>query len=757
MMALFPYLCPSFKIIRMKAKSLLLGLFLLSTAMLGFAQDKKNITLEDLYQRPTFYAKSVRGMNSMKDGVTYGSFEKGTLNIYNYKTGKLVKSLFSVGDLVVEGEEMPIAMQNYELSDDESKVLFLTDMESIYRHSFTANYYVYDLNAKSLKPLSDNGKQRLATFSPDATKVAFMRDNNLFIKDLKTGEEKQFTHDGLYNHIINGAPDWVYEEEFSFSQGFFWSPDSKKIAYYRFDESKVKEFQMEEFEGLYPEWYSFKYPKAGEDNSIVDIYVYDLATGKSVKMDTGKETDIYLPRMKWTKDPNVLAIQRLNRHQNHLEILAADANTGASRVFFDDTNDYYIDITDDWTFLEDGNTFLMTSEKSGYNHIYMYLLDGTLVKQLTSGDWDVTSVYGYDAKKKEVYFQAAKNSPVDRQIYAVNLKGQMREVIGRPGTNNARFSNDFSYLININSSITQPSQYELYTNKGKLVRVLEDNHEYVEKLKDYNLGEKKLMKISDPAFVLPDGAQVDVDAWEILPPDFDPNKKYPVLIYVYGGPGHQTVNNSWADSDFWWLQLLAQHGIISVSINNRGSGAQGEVFKKMTYLQLGKYETEDMITLAKYMAKQPYVDGSRIGIYGWSYGGFMAANGITKGADVISTAVSVAPVTNWRYYDNIYTERFMRTPQENPDGYDKNSPVHNTELIKGNYLLCHGSGDDNVHYQNAMELIKAMISNGKQFDLMIYPNKNHGIYGGYEYGRGECRMHLFTKIDNFLFKHLLGE
>jgi dipeptidyl-peptidase-4 len=740
----------------MKIKYVFLSMFLVLGTLCTTAQEKKNITLEDLYQRGTFYARSVRGMNSMKDGVTYGNFEKGALNIYNYKTGKLVKTLFEINDLYPEGAEIPIAMQDYELSNDESKVLFLTDMESIYRHSFTANYYVYDLKTKSLKPLSSNGKQRLATFSPDATKVAFMRDNNLFIKDLQNGNEKQFTFDGLYNHIINGAPDWVYEEEFSFSQGFFWSPDSRKIAFMRFDESKVKEFQMEEFEGLYPEWYSFKYPKAGEDNSIVEIYVYDLESGKTVKMDTGKETDIYLPRIAWTKDPNVLAIQRLNRHQNHLEILAANATTGESRVFFEDTNDYYIDITDDWTFLEDGNSFLMTSEKSGYNHIYMYLLDGSLVKQLTAGNWDVTQVYGYDAKNKEVYFQAAKNSPVDRQIYAVNLKGKMREVIGREGTNNARFSNDFSYLININSTINQPNQYELYTNKGKLVRVLEDNKAYVEKLKDYNLGEKKLFKISDPAFVLPDGTQVDVDAWQILPPDFDPNKKYPVLIYVYGGPGHQTVNNSWANSDYWWLQLLAQQGIISVSINNRGSGAQGEVFKKMTYLQLGKYETEDMITLAKYMAKQPYVDGSRIGIYGWSYGGFMAANGITKGADVISTAVSVAPVTNWRYYDNVYTERFMRTPQENPDGYDKNSPVHNTKLIKGNYLLCHGSGDDNVHYQNAMELIKAMISNGKQFDLMIYPNKNHGIYGGYEYGNGECRMHLFNKIDNFLFKHLLG-
>ncbi len=739
----------------MKFKYLLVSLFLVFGTLSATAQEKKNFDLEDLYMRPTFYAKSVRGMNSMKDGKTYGSFEKGQLNIYNYKTGKLEKTLFGITDLTMHPDSLPIGLQNYELSENEDKMLCLTDMESIYRHSFHANYYVYDFATKTLQPLSRNGKQRLATFSPDATKVAFMRDNNLFIKDLKTGEEEQFTKDGLYNHIINGAPDWVYEEEFSFSQGFYWSPDSKKIAYMKFDESNVREFQMEEFEGLYPDWYSFKYPKAGEDNSIVEIYVYNLENGKTVKMDTGKETDIYLPRIAWTKDANVLAIQRLNRHQNHLEILAADANTGKSRVFYDDTNEYYIDITDDWHFLEDGKRFLMTSERSGYNHIYLCNLDGTQAKQLTNGPWDVTKVYGFDGK--EVYFQAAKNTPVDRQIYAVNLKGKMREVIGREGTNQATFSNDFSYLININSTISQPRQFELYTNKGKLVRVLEDNHEFAEKLKTFNLSEKKLMKISDPAFTLPDGTQVDVDAWQILPPDFDPSKKYPVLIYVYGGPGHQTVNNSWADSDYWWMQLLAQHGIISVSINNRGSGAQGEVFKKMTYLQLGKYETEDMITLAKYMAKQPYVDADKIGIYGWSYGGFMAANGITKGADVISTAVSVAPVTNWRYYDNVYTERFMRTPQENPDGYDLNSPVHNTAMIKGNYLLCHGSGDDNVHYQNAMELIKAMISNGKQFDLMIYPNKNHGIYGGYEYGDGECRMHLFNKIDNFLFKHLLGE
>ena len=731
-----------------KVKYLLVIMFLMSAMFIANAQEKKNLELADLYERPTFSMKRVVGMNPMKDGNTYATLEKGKLNIYNYKTGKLVKTLFDMRELVLPGDSLPLPLYStYELSEDESKVLFMNNMNPIYRHSYTASFYVYDINKKVLAPLSENGDQRLATFSPDATKVAFMRDNNLFIKDLKTNEEIQFTHDGEWNYVINGAPDWVYEEEFGFAQGFYWSPDSKKIAYYRFDESNVKEFNMQMTEGLYMQDYKFKYPKAGEDNSIVEVYVYDVASGETKKMDTGEETDIYLPRIKWTQDPNVLAIQRLNRHQNHLEILAADATTGETTVFYDETNPYYIDVTDNWTFLEDGNRFLMTSEQDGYNHIYLYLMDGTLVKQLTSGEWEVTNVYGFDGK--EVYFQAAKNSSIERQIYAVNLKGEMRTLINKVGTNNARFSSNFKYLININSSVDQPHQYVLFDNKGKQVRVLEDNKEFAERMKEYNLGKKEFITITDPAFTLPDGTQIEMQTWRILPPDFDPNKQYPVLIYVYGGPGHQTVNNAWGSDDFAWMQLLAQNGIICVSINNRGGGARGEVFKKMTYQQLGKYETEDMITLAKYMAAQPYVNPEKIAIYGWSYGGFMATSGITKGADYISTAVAVAPVTNWRYYDNIYTERFMRTPQENPSGYDDNSPINFVDKLKGNYLLCHGSGDDNVHFQNAMELIKALISEGKQFDLMVYPNKNHSIYGQYEEGGVEVRMHLFEKITIF--------
>ena len=737
-----------------KIKSLLIIAFLLNALCFANAQEKKNFELADIYERPTFSIKSVRGMNPMNDGNTYATLEKGVLNIYNYKTGKKVKSLFNMMDLVLSGETETLPLYaTYTLSDDETKVLFMNNMNPIYRHSYTASFYVYDINTKVLQPLSENGDQRLATFSPDATKVAFMRDNNLFIKDLKTNEEIQFTHDGKWNHIINGAPDWVYEEEFGFAQGFFWSPDSKKIAFYRFDESNVKEFNMQMTEGLYMQDYKFKYPKAGEDNSIVEIFVYDVESGKTTKMNTGEETDIYFPRIKWTQNSNVLAIQRLNRHQNHLEILTADATTGETSVIYDETNPYYIDITDNWTFLADGKRFLMTSEADGFNHIYLYTMDGSLVKQLTSGNWEVTEVYGFDGK--EVYFQAAKNSSIERQIYAVNLKGTMRTLINKVGTNNARFSSNFKYLININSSAEQPHQYVLFDNKGKQVRVLEDNKDFAERMKDYNVAKKEFVTITDPAFTLPDGTQLEMETWRILPPDFDPNKKYPVLIYVYGGPGHQTVMNSWNHSDYAWMQMLAQNGIICVSINNRGGGARGETFKKMTYQQLGKYETEDMITLAKYMAAQPYVNPDKIAIYGWSYGGFMATSGITKGADHISTAVAVAPVTNWRYYDNIYTERFMRTPQENPSGYDDNSPINFVEKLKGNYLLCHGSGDDNVHFQNAMELIKALVSEGKQFDLMVYPNKNHSIYGQYEEGGVEVRMHLFEKINNFLFENLL--
>lgn len=722
--------------------------------MPSVAQEKKNIELADIYGRGTFYPEMFYSEVSQSDGKVYyvvDNDENGTkVNKYSYKSGAFVNTLFSFSELIPDGYNDPIRVNSYTMSADETKALFATETRSIYRHSSESYYYVYDLKTKSLTPVSKKGKQRLATFSPDATKVAFVRNNNIYIKDLKADREYAITSDGVQNQIINGAPDWVYEEEFGFAQGFYWSPDSKKIAFYRFDESNVKEFHMDMFQSLYPELEVFKYPKAGEDNSVVSIHVYNLEKQKSVEMHIGTETDIYIPRIKWTADNNTLAIQRLNRHQNHLEILLANANTGHSEVAYDETNPYYIEITDDWTFLADKKTMIMTSEKDGYNHIYLYDLKGNQLAQLTSGNWDVTRVYGYDAKRKVVFYQSAEKSPLQRQIYSVNLNGKRKCIVSTDGTNEAEFSTDYTYFINTNTAANRPHNYSVYQYDGKKVRTLVDNAAFAKKMEGFNLSKKEFFQISGEQFAV-DGKAATLDCYRILPPDFDANKKYPVLLHIYGGPGHQTVTDDWGWSDYFWEEMLAEKGIIVVSINNRGSGAQGQEFKKMTYLQLGKYETEDMINFAKYLGNLPYVDSNRIAVFGWSYGGFMATSCIAKGADVFSTAVAVAPVTNWRYYDNIYTERYMRTPQENADGYDQNSPINHVEKIKGNYLLVHGSADDNVHFQNSMELVTALIKANVQFDMMVYPNKNHSIYGG------NTRYHLFTKITNFLEEHLLGE
>jgi len=726
-------------------------LLAVALSAMAIGQEKKNIELADVYGRGTFYPNMVYGFNSMKDGNTYAVIDEGEnsrqLNVYNYKTGRFVRTILNYSELVPENSDKPIRAYSYVMSDDESKMLFPTETRSIYRHSSESNYYVYELATKKLVALSPNGKQRLATFSPDASKVAFVRENNIFVKDLKTTEEKQITTDGKQNEVINGAPDWVYEEEFGFAQGFYWSPDSKKIAFYRFDESKVAEYHMDIYGSLYPELEVFKYPKAGEANSVVDVFVYNLETGKTVRTDLGQETDIYIPRIKWSADNNVLAIQRLNRHQNHLEVLLANAKDGSTTVVYDETNPYYIDVTDDWTFLPENKNMIITSEKDGYNHIYLYNIKEKKGTQLTKGNWDVTKVYGYDTKRKQIYFQGAEKSPLERQIFSVDLKGRKKCLIADAGTNEVEFSSNYNYIINTNTGANRPHRYTLNNNSGKEIRVLEDNAALANRMKEYNLSPKTFFKFTETV----DGKQVELDCYSIMPPDFDENKKYPVLLHIYGGPGHQTVTDDWGWNDYFWEQMLAEKGIIVVSINNRGSGAQGQEFKKMTYLQLGKYETEDMIAFAKYLGELPYVNADKIAVFGWSYGGFMATSCITKGADVFSTAVAVAPVTNWRYYDNIYTERYMRTPQENASGYDDNSPINHVDKIKGNYLLVHGSADDNVHFQNSMELITSLIKANVQFDLMVYPNKNHSIYGG------NTRHHLFTKITSFLEENLLGE
>jgi dipeptidyl-peptidase 4 len=730
--------------------------FTLAAAMLlplcSLAQNpKQNINLEDIWLTGKFFPEMVQGMKPLKDGKTYAVIADTAINVYNYETGEYVKTMVHRNELKLKDTQEPLRLNGYTLSTDETKMLIPTETESIYRHSTMSNFFVYDLLEKQLSSLSEGGKQRLATFSPDGSMIAFVRENNIYIKNLSDGTEKQITTDGVVNEIINGTTDWVYEEEFGFTKAFFWSPDNKKIAFYRFDESDVKEWQIEFYTGLYPEWYRYRYPKTGEDNALVSIHIHNLDEGANIQVDIGTGTDIYIPRMKWTEDANQLAVQRMNRHQNHLEILLANATTGKTRLLYEENNDYYIDVTDDLYFLPDNKHFIISSEKDGYNHLYLYRMDGEFNKQLTQGKWDVTSFYGYDAKNQIVFYQSSEVSPMERHIYSQSLNGEKKQLLAGGGYNSALFSSDFQFFVNTNSTANSPHIFSVHQADGIQLRILKDNQAFKEKMQAYKLSPLEFFEITDPDIVLPNGQAVHLNAYSIKPPDFDPAKKYPVLVYVYGGPGSQTVTNSWGWSNYFWFQMLAQQGVIVVSVDNRGTGARGQEFKKMTYLELGKYETEDMINTARYLSQLDYVDANRIGIFGWSYGGYLSSLAITKGADYFKTAIAVAPVTSWRFYDNIYTERYMRSPQENPDGYDYNSPIHFVDKLQGGYLLIHGSADDNVHFQNTMEMINALVDANKQFELMVYPDRNHGIFGG------NTRFHLYTLMTDFLLRTLIAE
>jgi len=702
-------------------------------------ESEKSFTLENTVKQYDFRPDIVYGLKSLNDGQHYCSTVKGNILVYSYKSGELADTLVRGRELIQEGGEKAINFRNYSFSMDERKILIPTETESIYRWSSKSNYYIWDIENKTLQSLSDNGKQRLADFSPDGTKVAFVRDNNLFIKDLQNGKESKITKDGKDRHIINGTTDWVYEEEFGFTKGFFWSPDSKYIAFYRFDESGVKEYEMQMWGELYPSNYKYKYPKAGEDNSIVSVHFYDLMSGSTISADIGNETDQYIPRIKWSQTPNLLSVQRMNRLQNQLEILLINAENGSARRIYKETNKYYIDITDHLTFTDEEH-FLISSEADGYYHIYYYDIEGNMIKQLTSGEWDITDILGYDAKRKLIFFEAAKSSPLNRELLSVNLKGDTKQLSEKTGTNGASFSQNFDYYINTFTNANTPPYITLHKYNGKQIRVIKENSALTAKLNDHGYIQREFITIPTPE-------GIELNAWQILPPDFDPNKQYPVLMYVYGGPGSQTVQNSWGGGQLWY-QMLAQHGIVCISVDNRGTGYRGEEFKKMTYLQLGKYETIDQINAARYLGKLPWVDEDRIGIFGWSYGGFMTSLCMTKGADIFDVGIAVAPVTNWKYYDNIYTERFMRTPAENKEGYEDNSPINFTDQMKGKYMLVHGTGDDNVHVQNALDLISALVESDVDFDLMLYPNKNHGIYGG------NTRYHLYKRMTNFLYMNL---
>lgn len=708
---------------------------------------QKTLSLDDFYKYYTFRQKSVYGIVSAKDGKHYTTLDDNCIVKYSYKSGLPVDTLYNMYN--VDEKYKDVYIQGYTSNGDETKLLLITDVEPIYRRSYTANYYIYDIASNQVMPLSENGKQQLATFSPNGDKVAFVRNNNMYIKDLLSGEELQITFDGEYNSIINGAPDWVYEEEFGFSKGFQWSPDGQKIAYMRFDESDVKMFNMTMYQGdrpaltqnkLYPDNHTFKYPKAGEDNSVVSIKVYDLNTKETVDMNVGEETDQYIPRIKWSKSPNTLSIIRVNRLQNVMELLFADASTGESEVVYKDENKYYISESnyDNIVFIDENN-FLITSERDGYMHIYSYNIENKELTQITDGDWDVMSFDGYDAENQTVYYTASDVTPTQTNLYSVKTNGKkLKKLNMQDGSNTAVYSEGHNYFINYFSNSTTPNYVTLCDRNGKVIRVLEDNKEYLEQVSEYKRTTREFF-----TFTTPNGDVLN--GYMLKPVDFDENKKYPVVMTQYSGPNSQSVIDEWS---FDWYNYLSQEGFLVVCVDPRGTGARGEEFRKCTYMQLGKYESEDQIFAAEYLQTLPYVDGDNISIWGWSYGGFMVSLCMTK-SDVFEAGVAIAPVTNWRYYDNIYTERYMRTPQENPDGYDDNSPIFHAEDLQGNLLLIHGTADDNVHFQNAIEFAEKLVQANVQFDFMCYNNRNHGIYGG------NTSYHLYTKVVNFLKDNLM--
>ena len=710
----------------------------ISISIVSFGQ--KEVTLEDIWQNYKFYPSGVPGFKSMNDGEHYTTTEKdeGEIKIHknSFESGKIVETLLDSDD------ERLSKMGSYQFNLSEDKILIATNTESIYRYSSKSVYYIYNTKTKIIKELIDK-QVMYATFSPDGNYIAYVFDNNLYVYNLKWDKTTQITNDGEKNKIINGASDWVYEEEFALVRSFEWSGDSKTIAYFKFDESDVKEFSMDLFKGgLYPTQEVFKYPKTGEDNSEVTLHLYNLQTKRSRNLKFEKDYE-YFPRIKWFDETNPqLVIYGMNRHQNELDFIIASTN-GSNRVLFTETDKYYIDVHDNLRYLEKQESFIWTSEKSGYNHIYLKSLDG-IETQITNGDWEVTNFYGIDSGNY-IFYSSNESGSIHSTMYKMNINSKLGK--GSPmtkttGTNNIAFSKGMKYFKNSYTDHNTPPSITLHrTSDGDTIKILEDNSDFNETLSEYNLSEKEFLTIETEE-------GVELNAWMMKPTDFDSNKKYPLYMFLYGGPGSQQVTDSWGWFNYFWYQHLNQLGYIVACVDNRGTGGKGAEFKKMTYQELGKYETIDQINAAKHFGSLDYIDSNRIGIQGWSYGGYMSSLAITKGADVFKMAIAVAPVTNWRYYDNIYTERYMRTPQENASGYDDNSPINHVDKLKGSYLLIHGGADDNVHVQNTMEMISALVRANKQFDLFIYPDKNHGIYGG------NTRYHLYKKMTDFILENL---
>jgi len=707
-------------------RKLLLLLFFLP--VIAIAQQKKLISLEDIYKTRTFRNEPV------------------TADFGIEKKDPVVKDLKDEFGKAFDPEDVIYS------STHPNTVLVRRSVEPIYRRSSKAFVYLYDALSKKLTKL-DNEKVFHPTLSPDGTKIAFVKNNNLYLYEIDTKTSRPITTDGKWNHIINGNCDWVYEEEFEFTRAYQWSPKGSYIAYYKFDESKVKEFQFTIFDSLYPEQYSYKYPKAGEDNSKVEIYIYDLANDKHVKAQY-EQGDIYIPRIKWTQDDHSLVVFWMNRHQNILKLLLTNAQTGTNRLLYEEKNKYFVEINDDWWFLKDGKNFLFTSEMDGYRHLYLYSLDGRTKTQVTRGKFEITDVNGIDENNKRIFYTLAYPRPMDRNVYVTDFSGKKSFPLTQgEAWHRAEFNPDYTQFYVFRSDLNTPQSVTLHNivvNKKKgitptLVKTVSENAKLKEKLNEYEIGRAEFMRI-------PNSKGDTLNAWMLKPSGFDPSKKYPVLFCNYGGPGSQQVANRFGAVSYWH-QLLAQRGFIVVSVDNTGTGYRGEEFKKKTYLQLGKFEIEDQIDAAKYLSKMNFIDTANIGHWGWSYGGFMSSLAITKGAGIFDAAVAVAPVSSWRYYDNIYTERYMRTPQENASGYDDNSPINFTDKIKGKYLIIHGTADDNVHFQNAVQMIKALVKSNVDFESMYYPDKNHGIGGLSD----NTTFHLWSSMTKWILHNMGNE
>ncbi|WP_294318926.1 S9 family peptidase [uncultured Chryseobacterium sp.] len=690
----------------------------------------QEITLDKIYSG-YYRGKGIAGITSMKNGENYLVIEQGGIAKYSYKTSQKEGN-------IVDGQ-----FESYEFSDDESKILLLKESQPIYRHSFLGKFEVKDLKSGKVMSLNNGNTVQEPRFSPDATKVAFISDNNLFYQDLNTGKITQITTDGKKNSILNGLADWVYEEEFGHARQYEWTKNSDALVFVKSDESQVPEIYIPIYgKTLYPTEMRYKYPKAGENNSVVSAQLYRLDNGKTTALSLQSFKNYYIANVFQTAKPDEIVLITSERIQNASDVLKVNTKTGAVQKLFTETDEKWID-TDSPTleFLED-DSFLWASERDGNRHLYWYDKDGKLKKQVTKGNWEVTDYYGFNPKSKEIYVQTTEKGSINKVVSKVNIEnGKSQLISNAEGNNSANFSKNYNYFIETSSTAAKPYTFVLKDGNGKVVKELQNNETQLQKLKADSFVEKEFITI-------PNAVGDQMNAWIIKPKNFDKNKKYPLFMFQYSGPGSQQVSNSWDNGNGIWFEMLAQKGYVVACVDGRGTGYKGAKFKKVTYMNLGKYEIEDQITAAKWFGNQSYIDKTRIGMFGWSFGGYMTSLAMTKGADVFKMGIAVAPVTNWRYYDSVYTERFMRTPQENPDGYDKNSPTEYAKLLKGKFLLIHGTADDNVHFQNSMEFSEALIQNKKQFDFMAYPDKNHGIYGG------QTRPQLYQKMTDFILGNL---